>query len=160
MALWRLKGCERCMGDLVLALDEWRCCQCGHYYYPDLPQTELLPPQADPMGGSGRRRGRLRGGYVERNINLVIRAQTISNERWWACNQQIVTYLDEGRSIQEISALTFKGMRQIRVARERLASIRDHTDVEERADRPKPKTHQAVTQQPGNGAIDATTSYV
>jgi hypothetical protein len=41
----RFKGCRRCTGDLVLEDDEWRCLQCGHYYYTGL--THIL---AGPRG--------------------------------------------------------------------------------------------------------------
>ena len=33
MPLYRLKACTKCEGDLVLDDDEWKCSQCGTYYY-------------------------------------------------------------------------------------------------------------------------------
>ena len=39
--LCRLKECQKCRGDLVLDGEEWRCWQCGHYYYPNMPEMQL-----------------------------------------------------------------------------------------------------------------------
>ena len=33
--LMRLGSCRKCKGDLLLEGDEWRCLQCGCYYYPE-----------------------------------------------------------------------------------------------------------------------------
>ena len=33
--LMRLGNCIKCTGDLLLEDDEWRCLQCGCYYYPE-----------------------------------------------------------------------------------------------------------------------------
>ena len=66
--LCKLKACRKCDGDLILDGDEWRCWQCGHYYYPKPPATEP-PPYPDrtdrpmltlgrPMAGKLRRRTR------------------------------------------------------------------------------------------------------
>ena len=30
---WRFKGCKICRGDLLLEDAEWRCLQCGRYYF-------------------------------------------------------------------------------------------------------------------------------
>ena len=30
---WRFKGCKKCRGDLMLEDAEWRCLQCGRYYF-------------------------------------------------------------------------------------------------------------------------------
>ena len=47
----RLRSCEKCKGDLILGDDEWRCLQCGRYYYPDLPAAvaaaALKPPRRE-----------------------------------------------------------------------------------------------------------------
>ena len=32
--MYKLKCCGKCEGDLTLDGDEWRCLQCGTYYYP------------------------------------------------------------------------------------------------------------------------------
>ena len=48
--LYRLKCCGKCDGDLTLDGDEWRCFQCGTYYYPQCAVVEpskgsILVPQ-------------------------------------------------------------------------------------------------------------------
>ena len=72
-----LKGCEKCGGDLVHDDGDWRCWQCGEYYYSsrragagDTPAESLAgcpasaprdcfsPYQAEPGRASTRRRGR------------------------------------------------------------------------------------------------------
>ena len=57
-------------------------------------------------------------------MNSVILGRIISEQRWWTRNWQIVSYLDEGRTVREITSLTDRGPRQIRVIRERLAEFR------------------------------------
>ena len=42
---WRFKGCKRCTGDLVLVDAEWRCFQCGRYYF--LRNAEVYEPSWD-----------------------------------------------------------------------------------------------------------------
>ena len=40
VAVWRLKGCPHCGGDLLLALDDdtvWKCLQCGRELSPPRP---------------------------------------------------------------------------------------------------------------------------
>ena len=42
-AMFRLKGCLKCGGDLYLDRIDWQCLQCGRYYYKLRPwQTALL----------------------------------------------------------------------------------------------------------------------
>ena len=153
-----LKGCIKCGGDLVFDEGDWRCWQCGQYYYatPSEPMAEPPPdppsyPQGsdeaedpllggDPPGGetlfnpkatpdspgspgpTKKRRGY--GARSERNINSVIRAKTLSEERWRARNQKIIECLEQGLSVREIVRLVQRGERQIRVVRERLADLR------------------------------------
>ncbi len=129
--MWcRLKGCPKCRGDLVLDGDEWRCWQCGQYYYPkpallDLPEE---PMQSGPVqtGETGEAVGRpgQRAKRAPRNINSVIMAKDRSDRRWWRRNKELIQYLDEGRTIREISVLLARGERQIRVVRERLHDLR------------------------------------
>ncbi len=129
--MWcRLKGCPKCRGDLVLDGDEWRCWQCGQYYYPkpallDLPEE---PVQSSPVsaGETGEvvGRPRLRAKRAPRNINSLIMAKDRSDRRWWRRNKELVKYLDEGRTIREISLMLARGERQIRVVRERLHDLR------------------------------------
>ena len=72
------------------------------------------------------------GARSSRNINSVIRAKQTSDERWWARNREIVGYLDQGKSVREISRLVGLGERQVRVARERLADLRSNEEVQTR----------------------------
>ena len=126
MVLWSLKGCSKCNGDLVLEEDLWRCFQCGHYYYPNLlqpvehaPEPNLLSPQ-----GNGRRRKAPCGGIAGRNINSLILAKNVSDERWWERNRLIIAYLDEGRSVGEIAVLATQSKRAVRGVAGRLAELR------------------------------------
>ena len=127
--LCKLKACRKCFGDLVLDGDEWRCWQCGHYYYPNPPVVDSpsYPEHTNgtflslgqTMAGRLRRRSR-----AARDINSVIAAETRSEDRWWKRNKDIIRYLDEGRTVREISLLLGRGQRQIRVIRERLNDFR------------------------------------
>jgi hypothetical protein len=47
-----------------------------------------------------------------------------SEERWWDRNQELIQYLDEGRSVREISVLVGRSERQVRVVREQLNDLR------------------------------------
>ena len=127
--LCKLKACRKCNGDLVLDGDEWRCWQCGLYYYPD-PGAVDSPLDPEHTNGAllnlspavparlGRR------SRAARDINSVIAAKTRSEDRWWRRNKDVVRYLDEGRTVREISHLIGRGQRQIRVIRERLNDLR------------------------------------
>ena len=139
-----LKGCPKCGGDLVFDHGDWRCWQCGQYYYPTTANDDENsiyepgeppggPPNFDPihapdMGqpegrpAKGRRKGY--GPRSTRNIDAVIRANQISNERWQDRNRHVIEYLDQGLSVRQISQLVQRGQRQIRVIRERLADLR------------------------------------
>ena len=44
--LYKLKCCGKCDGDLTLDGDEWRCFQCGTYYYP---QSGVVEPSKEPL---------------------------------------------------------------------------------------------------------------
>ena len=129
--VWCFKSCGKCGGDLMLEEDVWRCWQCGHYYYPsraepvEAPSQQLDGPDRVVPGGHGRvmHRGGY-GGRAGRNINAVVDAKNISDERWIARNQQVIAFLDEGRTVGEIALLTAMGRRQIRVVREKLADLK------------------------------------
>ena len=119
---WRLKSCNRCLGDLFREDDEWRCLQCGHYYYPNDPVQAV--ELADISFASSRNRSRQRKGrFGGRNVNSAVGAEMRSDQRWLSRNQEIISYLSQGRSVQEVATLTGRGPRQVRAARERLASI-------------------------------------
>ena len=126
----QLKSCHKCGGDLVLDGDEWRCWQCGQYYYPKPALAELpaRPSEREHLTGkfgatasSGRRQSR---GRSPRHVNSLIMAKVRSDDRWWQKNREVVRYLDEGRTVKEISGLVDRGERQIRVIRERLNDLR------------------------------------
>ena len=125
----KLKACRKCSGDLVLDGDEWRCWQCGRYYYPNAPvfdvpnysQEAERPPSAIGRIAAVRGRGRKR---AARDINSVIAAKDRSDIRWRNRNQDVIRYLNEGRTVREISAIIGRGQRQIRVIRERLSDLR------------------------------------
>ena len=125
MTLWRLKSCSRCRGDLAMEEGEWRCFQCGHYYYPNTLEPVGHPPDPDPLRVGGlRRRRKSHGGIAGRNINAVIRARSNGNEEWWSRNRQIIAYLEGGLTVREIARLTARSPRKIREVRERLADFR------------------------------------
>ena len=127
--LCKLKGCRKCNGDLVLDGEEWRCWQCGVYYYPKPPAREAPPDPVQnnrslltigqTMADKLRRRTR-----SARDINSVISANARSEDRWWRRNKDVISYLDEGRTVREISLLIGRGPRQIRVIREQLHDMR------------------------------------
>ena len=123
------KGCAKCRGDLVLDGDEWRCWQCGTYYYPnepvmDLPLevkgSEMVFQTIDAVAKPARTRARRR---TMTNINSVIMAKERSESRWWTKNQDIIDRLKQGYSVRDISELVGKGQRQIRGVQERLKDL-------------------------------------
>ncbi len=127
----KFKGCTKCRGDLVLDGDEWRCWQCGTYYYPneplmDLPLevkgSELVFQADDSEAVTARVRVRARRRTMT-NINSVIMAKERSENRWWSKNQDIIDRLKQGYSVRDISELVGKGQRQIRGVQERLKDM-------------------------------------
>ncbi len=127
--LCKFKDCTKCKGDLVLDGDEWRCWQCGTYYYPkepvmDLPLEAQIPIQeiqeADCEPEIRRVRARRR---TMTNINSVILAKERSETRWWSKNQDIIDRLKEGHSVRDIAEQVGKGQRQIRGVQERLKDL-------------------------------------
>ena len=126
----QLKSCHKCGGDLVLDGDEWRCWQCGQYYYPKPAWVESPARPTEPVrltgelvatASSARRQPRRRS---PRHVNSLSMAKVRSDDRWWQKNREIVRFLDEGRTVKEISGLIGRGERQIRVVRERLNDLR------------------------------------
>lgn len=126
----QLKSCHKCGGDLILDGDEWRCWQCGQYYYSGPAGVELPAPPSErerltgkfaATASNGRRQPRRR---APRNVNSLIMAKDRSDDRWWQKNREVVHYLDEGHTVKEISGLVGQGERQIRVIRERLRDLR------------------------------------
>ena len=126
--LMRFKDCSRCVGDLILEEDVWKCLQCGHYHYPEVAQlVKAVMPESNRLAHKGDGHGMTRRTYRgrgDRDINSIIRAKTLGDEKWLARNRQIIAYLDEGRPVREIALITARGPRQIRVVRERLNDMR------------------------------------
>lgn len=127
--MYKFKDCAKCRGDLVLDGDEWRCWQCGTYYYPkepvmDLPKepvgSQLVLRAADFEVEPRRVRGLRR---TVPNINSLIMAKERSESRWWLKNKEIINRLRQGYSVRDISELFGKGQRQIRGVQERLKDM-------------------------------------
>ena len=127
--LCKLKSCRKCHGDLVLDGDEWRCWQCGQYYYPN-PQLGEPPPGPDDVDrppvlvNGDKPRLLARRKRATRDINSRIAARHRSDLQWWRRNREIIHYLDEGHTVREISSLIGREQRQVRVVRERLNDLR------------------------------------
>jgi hypothetical protein len=114
---------------LILDEDEWRCWQCGQYYYPISESPEMLeePPNPEVVvvgveGSLGETKTRDR--RSARNLNSRINAGDRSDNRWWERNREVVKYLDQGLSVREISSLVSHGERQVRIIRQRLHDLR------------------------------------
>ena len=136
--LYQLKNCRKCRGDLVLDGDEWRCWQCGHYYYPrpgkgpglERPRDPtILDPDSPVTTAPSTRATR-----SLRDINAAIAARDRSDKRWWIRNMEIIRRLDEGRSVKEIAMTVGRGPRQVRVVREKLYDLRSSAVAEITAD--------------------------
>ncbi len=129
--LCQLRSCQRCQGDLVLDGEEWRCWQCGHYYYPksDLPElmlddlgSAMLSVETDSPGLKPRRRRRSR--WAVRDINTLIVAKDRSEKKWWNRNEYLIKLLDGGQTVKVIAQSSGRSERQIRVIREQLKDLR------------------------------------
>ena len=126
----QLKSCHKCGGDLVLDGDEWRCWQCGQYYYPRPARVELPARSSESESSNGKFEATASSGHRQprrrspRHVNSLIMAKVRSDDRWWQKNREVVSHLDEGRTVKEISVLVGRGERQIRIIRERLNELR------------------------------------
>lgn len=133
-----LKSCQKCNGDLMQDGDEFRCWQCGNYYYPkiDLPELASAPPATEPEQVSvdvpeqPKRRHR-RSRWAVRDINSLIVAKDRSEQRWWSRNAELIKFLDAGNSVREIAVLICKSERQVRVVREQLNDLRAANEAEQ-----------------------------
>ncbi len=101
--LMNLASCNKCKGDLVYEGDEWRCLQCGKYYYPQAHQP--LEPVVN---------------HKTWGINASIRATQASEARWRSSNSEIIDHLSAGRTPREIASLTNQGLRRVRSVKDRL----------------------------------------
>ena len=126
--MWfRFRSCRKCCGDLVLDGEDWRCWQCGRYYYPTPPVKDPPPELAvagQPRLALGKTVTGPRRRRSVREINSVIESTSRSEFRWWYKNRDVIKYLDEGRTVKEIANLINRGQRQIRIIRERLNELR------------------------------------
>ena len=127
--LCRLKECQKCRGDLILDGEEWRCWQCGHYYYPNTPELQLEGPAPTAMAEpvdllEGKPRRRRRSRWAVRDINNLIVAKNRSEKKWWDRNSDLIRLLDNGKTVKEIAATAGRSERQIRVIREQLNDLR------------------------------------
>ncbi|MDP6549014.1 MAG: hypothetical protein QF659_02940 [Dehalococcoidia bacterium] len=119
--------------------DEWRCWQCGRYYYPLPPPTVLRPVPHEPVrvlvpAGRAAPVRFSRNKRAARDINSVISAKVRGENLWWSRNRETIRLLDEGKSVQEIAALLERGPRQIRIVRERLNDLRTIGECDQSAD--------------------------
>lgn len=133
-----LKSCQKCNGDLIQDGDEFRCWQCGNYYYPkiDLPELASVLPASDPDQNPQNspelpKRRHRRSRWAVRDINSLIVAKDRSEQRWWSRNEEMIKFLDAGNSVREIAALICKSERQVRVVREQLNDLRAVTQSEQ-----------------------------
>jgi hypothetical protein len=95
--LMKLRSCGKCRGDLIQDEDEWRCLQCGRYYYPNPPtRSETGAIQIPKWEGWPS------GGSAERSVNSEIE----THSRRQAPHPQVIAYLNQGRTVEEIAVLT------------------------------------------------------
>ena len=123
--MYRLKSCQKCGGDLSLEADEWRCLQCGRYYYlePVLNAAVASAPQTaslvnDPAVPA--RQQRQPGGMAANNPNRLVQAKESRDKEWLGRHRTVIHYLDRGYEVGEIAARTGISPRNIRSVRERL----------------------------------------
>ena len=117
-----LKQCNECGGDLVSEDSDWKCIQCGQYYYSEPASVADLvgagaradEPERD-FDTTNDRFERTRRGPRKtrstRNINSLVQAKIIGEARWWARNSQIIQYLDNGLSVRERGHVPSSGVR-------------------------------------------------
>jgi hypothetical protein len=132
-----LKSCQKCQGDLMQDGDEFRCWQCGNYYYPriDLPELASAASVAEleqiPLDSPEKpKRRHRRSRWAVRDINSLIVAKDRSEQRWWSRNAELIKFLDEGNSVREIAVMIRKSERQVRVVREQLNDLRAVSEAE------------------------------
>ena len=86
------------------------------------PDTIAMADPADPLGDKPRRRRRSR--WAVRDINNLIVAKNRSEKKWWDRNSDLISLLDNGKTVKEIAATAGRSERQIRVIREQLNDLR------------------------------------
>lgn len=105
--LLNLGSCHKCKGDLIREEDEWRCLQCGKYYYPKKHQPSEPVVDRKTWG-----------------INASIRATQVSEARWQYNNREIIDHLSAGRSTRETASLTKHSSRRVQSVKDRLRQLR------------------------------------
>ena len=84
-------------------------------------------PANDPAHGgeSNGRKGRGRyGSRSSKSIDSFVQAKGARETGWLDRNKDIIEYLEKGLSTREISQITDRGLRHVRMVRERLAEVR------------------------------------
>lgn len=104
--MWfRFRSCRKCYGDLVLDGEDWRCWQCGRYYYP-MPPVKDPPPEPALAGQPGLALGKSVAGPKRRgsvrDINSAIASTNRLAARWWNKHLYVIKYLDESRTAKEM----------------------------------------------------------
>jgi hypothetical protein len=82
--LCQLKTCSKCGGDLVMDTDEWRCLQCGTYYYP----------KPSPLSGIARR--------PEPTLQSIEKAKESRRKTWRARHLAVIELLEAGMPTEEV----------------------------------------------------------
>jgi hypothetical protein len=114
--LMRLASCLKCDGDLVLEEDEWRCLQCGRYYYPRKPLAFESPIRAR------KRKITVTDSLIEAaGTTPLVGSARLGDGRWGSRNDEVIAHLAAGRAVQEVARLTGRNPRRIGPVRERLA---------------------------------------
>ena len=71
MMLMRLGSCGKRKGDLVLEDDEWRCLQCGSYYYPEY-SSPAVDAMLQPAGRETPRQYRKDRGPTSEEVSALL----------------------------------------------------------------------------------------
>lgn len=94
MVLVKFKQCGKCHGDLLPNEDEWRCWQCGTYYYPQNAQPTCEPDFNEEDSKVDRKVS---------HVNVMIEAHERTFANWWVRNKEIIAFIDKGMTNQEIA---------------------------------------------------------
>ena len=102
--------------------NDWKCIQCGRYYYPTSSGISTNPGQPTRTRG-GRNRRLACGGLPGRSINSLVQAKNNSEDKWQEKNKEIIEYLKRGFTSQRIAKLMGCSGRRVRVVRQRLDEL-------------------------------------
>ena len=96
--------------------DEWRCLQCGRYYYPRKPLAFESPIRAR------KRKITVTDSPIKaESTTPLVGSARLGDVRWESRNDEVIAHLAAGRAVQEVARLTGRNPRQIGSVRERLA---------------------------------------